>query len=96
MDDVPQEKVTGVLFRGADGNLYFIPDQALESKLKPFRVFDSARERIEGHFVPPAEGAAPAVEAVHTTIPFVKPAEGLAQPPQAGMIIFIAYLEEEE
>lgn len=37
------ERVPGMLFRGKDGRLYFIPDTALE----PFRVFDHMRERIE-------------------------------------------------
>ncbi|GAB4196236.1 MAG: hypothetical protein OHK0022_13570 [Roseiflexaceae bacterium] len=35
--------VAGTLFRGADGNLYFIPD----SYLPAFRVFKSAQGKVE-------------------------------------------------
>ncbi|HEU4325183.1 MAG TPA: hypothetical protein VFS21_18725 [Roseiflexaceae bacterium] len=39
-----QKDVSGTLFRGADGNLYFIPDTYLPA----FRVFKSARGKVEG------------------------------------------------
>ena len=38
-----QRNVDGVLFRGPDDQIYFIPNEALA----PFRVYDHERERVE-------------------------------------------------
>lgn len=41
--------VTGALFRAPDGNLYFVPESALDQ----FRVFEEVRAELEGRL--PAE-----------------------------------------
>ncbi len=81
--------------RGADGNLYFIPDSALE----PFRIFDSELSRIEGLLT---EGevdlslvaepeAAVGAQAVYTTITLSEP-----KPPESvGRAIALYLLSTE-
>ncbi|MGB8643742.1 MAG: hypothetical protein WCF84_00765 [Anaerolineae bacterium] len=91
-----QQSVSGTLFRGADGNLYFVPDSALES----FRVFDSEQPRIENFLAGDGKGddaAAKNVEAVYTTIPVNSPPadEAMAAEIQKPLI-FVAYLQDND
>jgi len=90
---IPTRDVPGTLLRGADGNLYFVPDSVLE----PFRVFDSERANAEKRFESPETGATAAsqpasnLEAVHTTITVAE--STTEQQPPVGLL-FAAYFAE--
>ncbi len=47
--------VSGALFHAPDGNLYFVPESALDQ----FRVFDEVRAELEGLLAAGADKAAP-------------------------------------
>ncbi len=85
--------VPGTLLRGADGELYFIPDAGLA----PFRVFDSEKPRAEKLLAEKGtEGQTDVrpqsnLDTLHTTIQVSHP------PAEAGMmkpIVICTFLEE--
>ncbi|GAB4196239.1 MAG: hypothetical protein OHK0022_13580 [Roseiflexaceae bacterium] len=53
--------LAGTLFRGADGELYFIPDDYL----KPFQVAEGVESQVEGMV---EEANQPGMEAIYTTV----------------------------
>ncbi len=77
--------LAGTLFRGADGELYFIPDDYLQ----PFRVAEGAESQIEGLMEETA--AQPGLEAVYTTVLIHEDLPA----PQASYGIIIAKLSYE-
>lgn len=99
-----ERDIPGTLFRGADGNLYFIPDMALE----PFRVFDHVRAQVEALFDVEAEAEAEAedigeeevediasaqLDAIYTTLTIHEPDQSHHGHPLPKFIV-ISYLEE--
>ncbi len=85
-----QQAVPGTILRGADGNLYFVPDSALA----PFRVFDVQKSRVEKLLAEQGSegesGVQPQsnLETLHTTI------QPSPQPPESGLVglIIIPFL----
>ncbi|WP_437903529.1 hypothetical protein WME95_33975 [Sorangium sp. So ce327] len=83
-----KEHVPGTLFRGADGELYFIPDH----RLPLFRVFDTSRARVEPLLAEepskPAEDRSSArLKAVYTTIEIHDPRNADGSPAETDGII---------
>ena len=94
MSDQPKS-VAGTLFRGADGNLYFVPDSALE----PFRVFDAQEPRIESFLTGEGEGAdaeSTELDAVYTTISVGAEPQAEEMVAMQKPLIFVAYLQDKE
>ena len=97
-----ERHIPGTLFRGADGNLYFIPDTALQ----PFRIFDQVRDRVEALFDArseveseilddeEAEAVSKAdLDAIYTTLTIHEP-DPAEVSPSAALFIAFSYLEE--
>ncbi len=65
-----KRKVHGTILRGADGELYFLPDKAM----KKFKVYDSEKPRVEklltekGTEVPSAPPPQANLDTLHTTV----------------------------
>ncbi|XXX78363.1 hypothetical protein WMF30_06290 [Sorangium sp. So ce134] len=82
------EHVSGTLFRGADGDLYFIPDH----RLPLFRVFDTSRARVEPLLdeepsQPAADLASARLKAVYATIEIHDPKNADGSPAEMDGII---------
>ncbi|WP_437757057.1 hypothetical protein [Sorangium sp. So ce1389] len=82
------ENVPGTLFRGADGDLYFIPDH----RLPLFRVFDTSRARVEPLLgeepsEPAADRSSARLKAVYTTIEIHDPRKADGSPAEMDGII---------
>ncbi|WP_437725564.1 hypothetical protein [Sorangium sp. So ce861] len=90
-----KENVSGTLFRGADGDLYFIPDH----RLPLFRVFDTSRARVEPLLgeepsQPSADISHARLEAVYATIEIHDPKNADGSPAAMDGIIAATVLPE--
>ncbi|WP_437669334.1 hypothetical protein [Sorangium sp. So ce131] len=83
-----KEHVSGTLFRGADGDLYFIPDH----RLPLFRVFDTSKARVEPLLGeepnrPAADRSSARLKAVYATIEIDDPRNADGSPAETDGII---------